>query len=322
MAPVEAAHGAEVVAEVGGVPRPGVGPDLRQMRYVVAVARERNFTRAAEQLHVAQQALSQQVRAVERMLGIALFERDTRQVKLTPAGAVFVQEAKRVIAASERALERTDAAARGEFGKVRLAHTFAIAAETLPILLEAFAQDSPRVGVASREMYGADMLHLLREDKLDLALTLRLDLDEDLASEAVRREPLVAALAAGHRLASEPRLDLAELRDELFQTWPAHVSPGYHAAIIAACHAAGFDPKVDDTATGSAAFRNIATGRGVALAVASSASLLPRGIVLVPLGSPDAHVVLDILWRRDPELLVVRRFVQTARRVSAEHNWL
>jgi DNA-binding transcriptional LysR family regulator len=292
------------------------------MRYVVAVAQERNFTRAAEYLHVAQQALSQQVRAVERMLGVALFERDTRQVRLTPAGAVFVQEAKRVLAASERALERTNAAARGELGKVRLAHTFAIAAETLPVLLEAFAQDTPQVQVASREMYGADMLHHLREDKLDLALTPRLDVDEDLASEALRCEPLVAALPEGHHLASEQQLDLAKLRDELFQTWPAHVSPGYHAAIISACHAAGFDPNVDDTATGSAAFRNIAAGKGVALAVASSAPLLPRGIVLVPVGSPDAHVVLDILWRRDPELPAVRRFVETARRVSAERHWL
>jgi DNA-binding transcriptional LysR family regulator len=292
------------------------------MRYVVAVARERNFTRAAEHLHVAQQALSQQVRAVEKMLGLPLFERDTRQVKLTPAGAVFVEEAKRVLVASERAIERTNAAARGEVGKVRLAHTFAIANETLPALLEAFAQDTPRVQVASREMYGADMLHDLREDKLDLALTPRLDLDEDLASEAVRCEQLVAALPDGHRLASESQLDLAKLRDEVFQTWPAHLSPGYHAATIAACHAAGFDPKIDDTATGSAAFRNIAAGNGVALAVASSAPLLPRGIVLVPLASPGAQIFLDVLWRRDPELPAVRRFVQTARRVSEQRHWL
>jgi DNA-binding transcriptional LysR family regulator len=292
------------------------------MRYVVAVARERNFTRAAEHLHVAQQALSQQVLAVEKMLGVTLFERDTRQVKPTPAGSVFVEEAKRVLAASERAIERTNAAARGEVGKVRLAHTFAIAYETLPALLEAFGQDTPRVQVASRELYGADLLQGLREDKLDLALTPRLDLDEDLASEAVRCEQLVAALPEGHRLASEPQLDLAKLRDEVFQVWPSHVSPGYHSAVMAACHAAGFDPNIDDTATGSAAFGNIAAGSGVALAVASSGPLLPRGIVLVPLGSPGAQIFLDVLWRRDPELPAVQRFVQTALRVSAERHWL
>ena len=91
-------------------------PELRQMRYIVAVARERNFTRAAEQLHVAQQALSQQVRAVEQMLGAQLFDRAARPIKLTAVGEIFVQEAKRALSAAERVQERTAAAARGELG--------------------------------------------------------------------------------------------------------------------------------------------------------------------------------------------------------------
>jgi DNA-binding transcriptional LysR family regulator len=145
-----------------------MGPDLRQMRYVVAVARERNFTRAAEQLHVAQQALSQQVRAVEEMLDVQLFDRVSRPLGVTVAGAVFVQEAKRVLSASERVVERTKAAARGELGSIRLAYTFTLAYETLPVLLDAFAHDSPQVKVTSREMFGGDIVFHLREDKLDV----------------------------------------------------------------------------------------------------------------------------------------------------------
>jgi DNA-binding transcriptional LysR family regulator len=114
------------------------------MRYVVTVARERNFTRAADLLHVAQQALSQQVRAVEKMLGVELFDRASRPAKLTPAGVVFVQEARRALAASERVVARTNAAARGELGRIRLAYTFGVAYETLPVLLEAFARDAPQ----------------------------------------------------------------------------------------------------------------------------------------------------------------------------------
>jgi DNA-binding transcriptional LysR family regulator len=299
-----------------------MGPDLRQMRYVVAVARERNFTRAAERLHVAQQALSQQVSAVERMLGVPLFDRAARPVRLTPAGAVFVQEAQRALSASERVIERTHAAARGELGKIRLAYTFAVAYETLPLLLDAFTQDTPHVKVASREMFGADMLFYLREDKLDIALTPRVDIEEDLAREAVRREPLTVALPERHRLASQPSVDLAALRDELFQTWPAGVSPGFHAAIVAACHAAGFEPKVDDTATGSTAWRNIAAGKGVALAVASATPQIPRGIALVKLRSPEAYIIIDAVWRRDSDLPAVRRFLESARRVGAERHWL
>lgn len=291
------------------------------MRYVVAVARERNFTRAAEQLHVAQQALSQQVRAVEQMLGVQLFDRAARPVKLTAAGTVFVQEAERAISLSERVLERTKAAARGEVGKIRLAYTFAIAYETLPVLLGAFAKDTPQVKVTTREMFGADMLSNLREERLDLALTPRLGLSDDLASEAIRREALLVALPERHRLASARRIDLADLRNEVFQGWPAAVSPGYHAAVLTACHAAGFEPKVDETSAGSTAWNNIAAGRGVALVVASAAPQVRRGITVIGLRSPPAHIILDAVWRRDDEQPAVKRFTDTARRVGAEHAW-
>jgi DNA-binding transcriptional LysR family regulator len=292
------------------------------MRYVVAVARERNFTRAAEQLHVAQQALSQQVRAVEEMLGVQLFDRGARPVKLTPAGVVFVQEAKRALSVSEQVLERTSAAARGELGTIRLAYTFAIAHETLPVLLDAFAEDAPQVKVTSREMYGADMLFYLREEKLDLALTPHLDPGDDLAREAIRREPFLVALPERHHLASARQIDLADLRDEVFHGWPPAVSPGYHAAVLAACRAAGFEPKLDDTSTGTTAWNNIAAGRGVALTVASAAPQVRRGITHVGLRSPPAHIILDALWRQENEPPAVRRFLETARRIRTERAWV
>jgi DNA-binding transcriptional LysR family regulator len=291
------------------------------MRYVVAVARERNFTRAAEQLHVAQQALSQQVRAVEEMLGVQLFDRTARPVKLTAAGKVFVQEAKRALSVSDRVSERTSAAARGELGRIRLAYTFALACETVPILLDAFAKDTARVKVAPREMYGADIVVNLREDKLDLALTPRFELGDDLSREAIRREPLVVSLSERHPLASAARIDLASLRDEVFEGWPSAVSPGYHAAVIAACHVAGFEPKIDETSTGSTAWNNIAAGRGVALTVASAVPLIRSGIANLRLCSP-AHILIDAVWRRDNEPPEVRRFLDTARRVRDERRWV
>lgn len=300
----------------------GVGPDLRQMRYVVAVARERNFTRAAEQLHVAQQALSQQVRAVEEMLGVQLFDRAARPVKLTAAGEVFVQEAKRALSVSERVYERTSAAARGELGTIRLAYTFAIAYETLPVLLNAFGEDAPQVKVTSREMFGADMLASLREDGVDLAITPRQEFGDDLAHATIRREPLIVALPEHHRLASAAQIDLAALREEVFQGWPAAVSPGYNAAVVAACHVAGFEPKVDDTSTGSTAWNNIADGRGVALLVASAAPQVRAGIAVVRLSSPPAHIILDALWRRDNQPPAVRQFLDTAKRVSTQRGWV
>src|SRR4029453_19421559 len=90
-----------------------VSPDLRQMRYFVAVAEHGSFTRAAQELHVAQQAVSQQIRSLEATLGATLLRRSSRKVELTPEGSVFLVRAKRVLAASDRAVRRTQAAARG-----------------------------------------------------------------------------------------------------------------------------------------------------------------------------------------------------------------
>ena len=114
--------------------RPAViTPDLRQLRYVVEVARQRSFTRAAARLHIAQQALSQQVRVVEDGVGVVLFERTNRGAEPTAAGLVFVKEAERAIAAAERVVSRTRAAARGETGTVRLGYTVTSAYETAPL---------------------------------------------------------------------------------------------------------------------------------------------------------------------------------------------
>ena len=122
----------------------------------------------------------------------------------------------------------------------------------------------------------------------------------------------------GERIRSR-RLELGLSLRDISQ---AGVSPGYHAAVITACHAAGFEPQLDDTSTGSTAWNNIAAGRGVALVVASAGPQVRSGIALVKICSPPAHIILDALWRRDNEPPTVRRFIDTARRVSTEHAWL
>jgi DNA-binding transcriptional LysR family regulator len=122
-----------------------VAADLRQMRYFVAVAEHGNFTRAADELHVAQQAVSQQIRALEATLSVTLLRRSSRKVELTPAGAVFLADAKRVLAASDRAVRRVQAAARGEAGTLRLVYTLATAWETTPSLLELLSKRHPQL---------------------------------------------------------------------------------------------------------------------------------------------------------------------------------
>ena len=143
------------------------------MRYFVAVAEHGNFTRAADELHVAQQAVSQQIRALEATLGATLLRRSSRKVELTPAGAVFLADARRVLAASDRATRRVQAAARGEAGTLRLVYMLVTAFETTPALLELLRRRHPELKVTAHEVYGADVTALLLGGRCDLALMPR-----------------------------------------------------------------------------------------------------------------------------------------------------
>jgi DNA-binding transcriptional LysR family regulator len=283
------------------------GPDLRQLRYVIEVARQGSFTRAAEQLHVAQQALSQQVKAVEEQVGVRLFERGNRGVETTPAGSVFVQEARKVVSGVERVVARTQAASRGEAGSLRIAYTLSTAYETLPALIAEVRDDVPDVRIAQVEMLAADLVAALLEGRQDLALCPRMVVPASIERLELRREPFVAAVGDRHPLAGRDRIGLRELADDEFQLWPRDVAPGYYDAVLAACRAAGFEPRLGDAASGATIWGAIAAGQGVGLVIGSLWEQLPRGITLVALTPPVPRLIFDLLWSKDHDTPVTRR---------------
>ena len=193
------------------------------MRYFVEVVRERNFTRAAGNLHVAQQALSQQVKALERALEVTLLERTTRSVEPTEAGIVFAREAERQLAAAQRAVDRTRDAASGEAGTVKLAYTFSGAPDPVPALIAAVQAALPRLKVNAQEVFAADLPDLLLDQRFDCGIAPAFThLPPDLDRTALRIEPMVAALPAAHRLSTGGPGELWRLRDELFDAMVAN----------------------------------------------------------------------------------------------------
>src|SRR5262245_47947862 len=164
------------------------------MRYFRAVAERGSFTGAARELHVAQQAVSQQVKALEQLLGVTLLERSSRKVSLTPEGTVFLADCRRVLAGADRAARRVQAAARGEAGTLRLVYTLVSAFETVPVLLARLAKDYPLLKVEAREVFGSDVDSLLRDGDSDLALAPLTTYPEDPLQRTVRREVLRVAV--------------------------------------------------------------------------------------------------------------------------------
>jgi DNA-binding transcriptional LysR family regulator len=291
------------------------------MRTFVAVARRGSFSRAAEDLHIAQQAVSQQIASLERALGAKLFDRRGRTIALTPTGEVFLAECRRVLAAADRAVRRVQAAARGESGTLRLAYTLTASFDTVPALLERLAAALPDLEVVSREVFGGDIPELLLSDAHDLAIAPATSYPDGFVQRIVRREPMKLAVAQTDELVRAGPVDLGDLRDRTFETWPRDMSPGFYDVVLAACRAAGFEPRLDEHATGNAVWGFIADGRGVGLVDGSADGRLPKGVALVDLAGPPAVLALEAVWRADGAAPLLERVLDVAAELAREREW-
>lgn len=197
------------------------------MRYVVAVAEERSFTRAAERCHVVQSALSHQIKALERELGVTLFARSSRRVEITSAGEVFLVAARESLEAARRAITEATAATGQLRGEVRLGVIPTVTALDLPAVLGEFHRAHPAVRISVRGGSSDQFLSALAEGALDVAV-LGLPGPVSHRGVAVRvlaREHHVAVVAADHPLARRKRLHLEDLAEETFADFPG-ASPG------------------------------------------------------------------------------------------------
>jgi DNA-binding transcriptional LysR family regulator len=292
------------------------------MRYFVAVAEHGNFTRAADELHVAQQAVSQQIRALEATLGATLFRRNSRNVELTPEGEVFLADARRVLAASDTAVRRVQAASRGETGTLRLVYTILAAYETTPALLELLRTRHPQLKLGAREVYGAQVPALLLGGQADVALVATSSYPPGLRQRLIRREALRLVVGTDSALAGRDEVDLSELKDERFEVWPREVAPGYYDVVVGACRAAGFEPMLDTHGAGAWVWcDDIVRGRGVGLIVESASGQFPPGIEVVDLAPPRPTLAINAVWAEDNEQPAIERFLDSATSLAAEQGW-
>src|ERR671914_2400144 len=272
--------------------------EMRQLRYLVALADERHFTRAAARLHIAQSALSQQVRRLEDELGLALVDRTTRHVALTSAGERLGARARRAIAEVEAATAELSDLSGIRTGRVVIGAMRSTGPYDLSALLAAYHSLHPGVELLVREEPSEVMLQRLHADALDVAFLAvnRLDPGPDIRLHPLLSEPLVALLAPGHRLAGRRRIDMAELRDERFVVFGEGGS--LRRIVVQGAREAGFEPALAFESTESARIRAIASrGLGVALLPASEAEHEGPPIAVVPVRNPALTRDVTLAWR-------------------------
>jgi DNA-binding transcriptional LysR family regulator len=289
-------------------------PELRHLRYFVAVAEELNFSRAAERLHMAQPPLSLAIRQLEQELGTALFHRSTREVTLTEPGRAFLDGARRTLAEAERAVVSAQRAAVGDVGQLRVAFSWSARYETLPTLGQAFRDRHPDVELLAQEMWNAQMLPALRSGAVEVALALCAERAPDILDEVIRSEPVVAVVGAHHPLANESAIRLSALAGESFVFFPRELAPRLHDVLIALCRRAGFEPRVERGSFHTGwDLGTLGDTHAVALAPASVASRQAEGVVTVPLRDETERLETSLMWHMSNASPPREAFVSLAR---------
>ncbi|WP_410651340.1 LysR substrate-binding domain-containing protein [Amycolatopsis sp. cmx-4-54] len=288
--------------------------ELRQLRYFVAVAEEMNFRRAAERLHIAQPALSQQISKFEHELRTELFRRTTRRVELTDSGRVLLVEGRRVLAEADHALAAVTHAAHGETGTLRVGFVSSAALSIVPAIALALRESLPGLHLDLREATTDDQLESVGEGRLDVAIVREVEPAPGLTVRPLLRERLIVAVHEAHPLADRGSIGLAELAGERFLVFPrSRVSRLYdHIAYL--CHRAGFRLEATQEAVQFPTLLGLAAANtGITIVPESLSALQLPGLRYVPISDAEALSVVSVVCRADRETAPqVAKFLEIA----------
>lgn len=285
--------------------------DLRQLRYFQAVAEELSFSKAGRRLHVAQPALSRAVKDLEHHLGVSLFDRNRRSVALTPAGSVLLSHAALLFDRADEMVRRVQRVALGEEGELRLGYIGPPTRNFLGRLLADFHSRHPRVNIVLEERTPERVCEMVARGRLAVGLTRPVLSGPalGLSTRLLRREPLWAALPAGHPLASRKTLRWWDLAEQPLVILSRREGVGLHDAILEACRRARFSPRIAQTPSViGTVLAYVEAGAGIGIIPGSVASLgTARPITFLPL-TPTRAVELVLVWSRDNDNPVAAAF--------------
>jgi DNA-binding transcriptional LysR family regulator len=294
--------------------------ELRHLRYFVAVAEELHFGRAAARLHIAQPPLSQQIRQLEGLVGTELLRRTSRRVELTPAGAAFLEGARRTLNAAEGTLEVARRVGRGELASVRVGFTDSAALSIFPAAVRTHRRAFPQVHLDMVEGLTRAHVQAVEDNLLDLAVVRGpVAPSPGVEVETVFREPLFAAIPASHPLAAGRGIHLGDLRGEPMVLFPRPLAPEFHDWITRLCMERGFVPQV---AHNGAEYQTIlslvAAEVGISLVPATVRRAGPPEVCFQPLLDCHETAEIAVVYRPDRLFPAMEAFLATLRAVHAE----
>jgi len=285
--------------------------ELRHLRHFVAVAETCHFGRAAEQVHIAQPALSQSIRQLESHLGAALFVRTTRSVNLTPAGDFLLGEARRALDIVDQSVRGVQQISAGQLGLVRIAFTGTAAFNILPRMARIIRAEHPDVALdIHADLLTPAQLEGLTTRQLDLGVLRPGVATEGIETRTIAVERLVLALPIEHRLVNEPVISMSDLRTENMVRY-ADSHSAVNEAVTRSCRASGFEPLSDHSGPGTSVILGLVSGGlGVALVPESVRSVELAGVVFREV-QDSATTTLSLAWNSENAGPLVHQVIRT-----------
>jgi DNA-binding transcriptional LysR family regulator len=290
--------------------------DLRRLRYFVVVASERNFTRAAERLHIAQPALSRQVRQLESELGVELLHRTTHSVELTDAGRELLERGSRVLDDADALWRTMRGYGAGAVGRVVVAYGTSAGYDTAPRLLRAVGERLPELDLDTRVLAVGEIVAGIGDGTVDVGLVRCPPETTGLETRPLRDEAQGLLVHAGHPLAGAEHARLSDLADPVL-LHPREANPGHYDAVVALI---GDAPVELRDVSFDLAQTPVAEGRAVAIVGESTRVGLAADLAWVPLEPPVA-LPIKLLARRLDRPPAVERLLAAAEEIAAELGW-
>lgn len=287
--------------------------ELRHLRYFVAVGEEQHYGRAAERLHLAQPALSRQIQDLEEEIGVKLFDRLPRGVKISAAGASFLDDARRILQQVNEATMRAGRVARGQSGVLRVG--FTESASWHGVVPDSFRQFRQRQPDAELQLYPSaslEQIEAVRDGRLDAGFVFSMPKsDRELDQMLVAIHHLVLAAPKGHPLARVKKLRLRDMSDTAFVWFPRRQSPAYYDRLMHECFRGGLKaPNIVQDAVDQATMLSLVSCRiGVAFVSDATRWRCPAGVVLLPVSDLNLPLPFALIWRKGNASPVLAKFV-------------
>jgi len=287
--------------------------ELRHLRYFVAVGEEQHYGRAAERLHLAQPALSRQIQNLEEEIGVKLFNRLARGVKISAAGASFLDDARRILQQVNEATMRAGRVARGQTGSLRVG--FVESASWHGVVPDSFRQFSQRQPDAELQLHplgSLEQIDAVRSGRLDAGFVFSMSkVDREMDQVPVAVHYVVLAVPKAHPLTKVKKLRVRDMTNAAFVWFPRRQAPAYYDRLMQECFRGGLKtPHIVQEAVDQATMLSLVSCRlGVAFVSDATRWRCPTGVVLLPIIDLKLPLPFSLIWRKDNGSPVLAKFV-------------